>query len=169
MQVRFKRLNDNAVLPRPAHEGDALDLAAIDEVILEPNVPTLVKTGWAIEMPPDVRGWVTPRSGLALKHGVTVLNAPGLIDPQYRGEVGVILVWGGHAPNHSADDSWPVYWEDAAGNKTAVRSGPRPRYRISTGDRIAQLTFQRIEAISIIESSDLTETARAAGGFGSTG
>lgn len=186
MKVSFKRLHDAAVLPKAAHPGDALDLSAVGEVILQPNVPTLVKTGWAIELPPDYRAWVTPRSGLALKHGITVANAPGLIDPQYRGEVGVILLWNGHAHNTMQ------WYLPVSGNKRWVDVGPellevekhersvlpwetlyhptgKYGFRIAPGDRIAQLTISRIEPFEISEAEELSTTERGANGFGSSG
>lgn len=174
MTIKWKRLNDAAVLPKAAHPGDALDLSAVEEVILQPNVPTLVKTGWAIELPENYRAWVTPRSGLALKHGITVLNAPGLIDPAYRGEVGVILMWSGLNPNAQAfSNGRDVQWKHGvdfidfpSGDYHLIHL---TGFRIAPGDRIAQLTYSRIEPTENIESEELTETTRGAAGFGSTG
>jgi dUTP pyrophosphatase len=134
-------LNAAAVLPRYAHPGDAgLDLCAAVDAVIEPGAWRTIATGIAIELPPGTEGQVRPRSGLAAKHGVTVLNAPGTIDEGYRGEVGVILI------NHG-----------------------REPFRISPGDRIAQLVVQRRLAVEVVTIDDLTETTRGAGGFGSTG
>jgi dUTP pyrophosphatase len=175
--IRWKRLHDAAVFPKAAHAGDALDLSATEEIILQPNVPALVKTGWAIELPENYRAWVTPRSGLALKHGITVLNAPGLIDPAYRGEIGVILLWNGHdstgwtcSKKRDEGDGDPWWPKHEMNGKTAVACPTcKPAYRIASGDRIAQLTTSRIEPTENIESEELTDTTRAADGFGSTG
>lgn len=140
-QLRIVRLNEAAVIPERAHPHDAgLDLTAIHDAWLGPGERALVGTGIAIALPVGTVGMVCPRSGLAAKQGVTVLNAPGIVDAGYRGEVKVILV------NHSEDG---VY--------------------IGRGDRIAQLVITPIltPAIEVVDSLD--ETARGAGGFGSTG
>jgi dUTP pyrophosphatase len=131
--------------PLPAYESDlaaGIDLrAAISEPItLKPLERALVKTGLFMELPAGTEAQVRPRSGLALKQGITVLNAPGTIDADYRGEVGVILI--------------------NLGAETAV---------ISPGDRIAQLVFARYEQAVFEEVNELTSTTRGAGGFGSTG
>ncbi|MFY7664906.1 MULTISPECIES: dUTP diphosphatase [Flavobacterium] len=142
--LAVKIINTSA-FPLPAYESDlaaGIDLrAAISEPItLQPLQRTLVKTGLFLELPAGTEAQVRPRSGLALKQGITVLNAPGTIDADYRGEVGVILI--------------------NLGAETAV---------ISPGDRIAQLVFARYEQAVFEEVNELTATARGAGGFGSTG
>jgi dUTP pyrophosphatase len=141
--VRIEIVRDDPTLPSPAYarEGDAgLDLAAAATVTLAPGTRQLVPTGLRLAIPSGHAGLVLPRSGLALRSGVTVLNAPGLIDSGYRGEVGVLLV------NHGAE---------------AVT--------ISRGERIAQLVIQRVERATLVEVSALDATGRGAGGFGSTG
>jgi dUTP pyrophosphatase len=116
-----------------------MDLTAIGEVLLEPNRPSLVPTGLAIELPPGFEAQIRPRSGLALKHAITLPNAPATIDPGYRGEIKVILLNMGSAP-----------------------------YQIHKGDRIAQMVIARYEAIEWDET-ELNDSARGAGGFGSSG
>jgi dUTP pyrophosphatase len=141
MELRIRRLTPDAVLPAAAHPGDAgLDLCAAVAVTLPPGGWATVPTGIAIELPAGTEAQVRPRSGLAAKHGVTVLNAPGTIDEGYRGEVGVILINHGAAP-----------------------------FAVTPGARIAQLVVQRRLEIAVVEADGLTATARGAGGFGSTG
>ena len=130
------------MLPEYAHgpEEDAgMDLCAVEEVTLEPGVPRLVPTGLAVEVPPGYEAQVRPRSGLALKHAIAMPNAPGTIDPGYRGEVRVILLNLGREP-----------------------------YTIHAGDRIAQMIVARYEAVEWVES-ELAESRRGTGGFGSSG
>lgn len=145
--VRVERLPHAESLPLPAYEttGSAgMDLrAALPEdepVTLAPGARALVKTGLKIALEPGFEAQVRPRSGLALKHGVTCLNAPGTVDSDYRGEVGVILI------NH----------------------GQEP-FVIRRGERIAQMVIARHEQAEMVEVEALDETARGAGGFGSTG
>jgi len=133
----------DAALPLPAYarEDDAgLDLYAADTVTLAPGARALVPTGIALAIPPGFAGFVLPRSGLALRHGVTCLNTPGLIDAGYRGEVKVLLINHGHEP-----------------------------VTLSRGERIAQLVVQRVERVALIPVTELAPSARGAGGFGSTG
>jgi deoxyuridine 5'-triphosphate nucleotidohydrolase len=130
-------------LPRPATAGAAgLDLpaAVTAPLVLVPGARALVPTGFAVALPPGCEGQVRPRSGLALRHGVTLLNSPGTIDEDYRGEVQVILVNLGQAP-----------------------------FTVERGMRIAQLVIGRVVAATVEEVADLDETARSAGGFGHTG
>jgi dUTP pyrophosphatase len=135
-------LDERAVLPARAHAGDAgLDLVSVESVELPPGGRARVRTGIAIELPDGHAGLVVPRSGLAARHGVTVLNAPGLIDAGYRGEVAVLLV--------NTD-------RDAA-------------YRIEAGDRIAQLVVVPVALAEPQAVAGLTASARGEGGFGSTG
>ena len=141
MKLLIKRLSPTAILPSYAHPGDAgLDLFADVTISLEPGETKLVGTGISIELPPGAEGQVRPRSGLALKHGMTVLNAPGTIDHGYRGEVGVILI------NH----------------------GSR-RFDVVPGMKIAQLVVAACLAVEVVEAGELSGTARGQGGFGSTG
>ena len=139
--IEFKKLNENAVLPSFANEGDAgLDICSVQDLVLEPGKRALVKTGVAIQLPKGWEAQVRSRSGLAYKRGVVVLDSPGTIDEPYRGEIGVILI------NH----------------------GEEP-YSISVGDRIAQLVLRRTEDVIPVFVDELTETNRGTGGFGSTG
>ena len=142
MKVQIQRLVPEAALPEYAHgprEDAGLDLRSIEAILLEPGVPVAVRTGLAIELPPGYEAQVRPRSGLALKHAITVLNSPGTIDPGYRGEICVILLNLGKAA-----------------------------YPIQVGDRIAQMVVARYEPIDWVETT-LSGTARGTGGFGSSG
>jgi dUTP pyrophosphatase len=139
--LKVKRLSAGAVLPAYAHPGDAgLDLCSAVAASLDPGESKLIGTGISIELPPNTEGNVRPRSGLALKHGITVLNSPGTIDCGYRGEVGIILI------NHG-----------------------RVRFDVLPGMKIAQLVVAPCMTVGVEETSDLTESARGQGGFGSTG
>ena len=141
MELRVRRINPEAIIPAYAHPGDAgLDLHASEDVALDPGVARLVPTGVAIELPEATEAQVRPRSGLALKHSVTVLNTPGTIDEGYRGEVGVVLI------NH----------------------GPAT-FQVTRGMRIAQLVVQKRWTVQVVEVDGLTDTTRGTGGFGSTG
>ena len=141
MHLKVKRLTPDALLPHYAHPGDAgLDLFAGEPATLAPGDVRLVKTGIALELPAGTEAQVRPRSGLAAKHGVTVLNTPGTIDEGYRGEVGVILI------NHG-----------------------RQPFVIEKGAKIAQLVVKPVLRVEVAEVEALSDTARGAGGFGSTG
>jgi dUTP pyrophosphatase len=142
LSLRVKRLDPRAVLPRRAHDGDAgLDLHALDGFELGPGERAQVRTGIAIALPPGTAGLVLPRSGLAARHGIALVNAPGLIDEGYRGELQVLLL--------NTDRS--------------------ETFRGQSGDRIAQLVVVDVEGPEIVETEDLGDTARGAGGFGSSG
>jgi len=145
VRVRVRRLPAarDLPLPAPASPGSSgADLrAAVDgELVLRPGARALVPTGLVLEIPAGWEGQVRPRSGLALRHGIGVLNAPGTIDSDYRGEVGVILVNLGDAD-----------------------------FTVRRGDRIAQLVFARVEPVEWEEAGELDGSGRGAGGFGSTG
>ena len=141
MKLLVKRLSPTAILPGYAHPGDAgLDLFAAVAVSLEPGERKLVGTGLSIELPPNTEAQVRPRSGLALKSGITVLNTPGTVDHGYRGEVGVILI------NHG-----------------------RERFDVQPGMKIAQMVIAPFVHVSVEEAGELSGTARGQGGFGSTG
>ena len=141
MNIIIKKLSPNAVLPSYAHPGDAgMDLCACEGVVIASGAFAVVKTGIALELPAGTEGQVRPRSGLAAKHGVTVLNAPGTIDEGYRGEIGVILI------NHGKDT-----------------------FHVEPGMRIAQLVIAPTHRATLRETAALTDTSRGAGGFGSTG
>lgn len=144
MIVRFRRLESNPDLPLPSRQtpGSAgYDVASAEpDFVLQPGERRLVGTGLAMELPHDVECQVRPRSGLALRHGITLPNSPATIDPDYRGELKVI-VW------NAGTDAVPI-----------------PR-----GTRIAQLVFARFVAPELVETEELSESGRGVGGFGSTG
>ena len=141
VDIAAVRLDGELPLPAYAKPGDAgLDLRASELVRLEPGERRLVPTGLAVAIPGGHAGFVLPRSGLAMQKGVTVLNAPGLIDSGYRGELKVLLI------NHGSE---PV--------------------TIARGERIAQLVIQRVASATLVEVERLPESARGPGGFGSTG
>ncbi len=142
MKINIKRIDRTVPLPAYQHFGEdaGLDLHAAEDCIIKKNDYRLIKTGLMISIPPGYGGFVYPRSGLALKHGITVLNADGVIDPGYRGEIGVILI------NHGKDD-----------------------FKIKHGDRIAQLILHRTISVEWEEVDSLPESNRSAGGFGHTG
>jgi dUTP pyrophosphatase len=140
--LRVRRLDPRARLPARAHPGDAgLDLHALEPVVLGPGERGSVPTGLAIELPPGHAGLVLPRSGLAARHGVALVNAPGLIDEGYRGEVRVLLL--------NTDRTEAV--------------------SLAAGDRIAQLLVVAAPPCAVEEADALGETRRGAGGLGSTG
>jgi dUTP pyrophosphatase len=141
VKLHVKRLSPTAVLPAYAHPGDAgLDLFADVSTSLEPGESKLVGTGLSIELPPGTEAQVRPRSGLALKYGISVLNTPGTIDHGYRGEIGVILI------NH----------------------GPA-RFDVTPGMKIAQMVIAPCLTVTVEERGALSGTSRGQGGFGSTG
>ena len=140
--MKIRRLHPDAVLPRYAHgpaEDAGMDLHAVENVLLGPGETKLVSTGLAIELPPGFEAQLRPRSGLALKHGITLPNAPATIDPGYRGELRVILHNFGREP-----------------------------FTIQPGERIAQMVVARYEAVEWIET-ELSDSQRGQGGFGSSG
>jgi dUTP pyrophosphatase len=143
MRIPVRRIDPTLPLPAAQHAGDAgHDLRAREGVVLAPaGGRAAVPTGIAVAIPPGWAGLILPRSGLALRHGVTCLNAPGLIDAGYRDEIRVILV------NHD----------------------PTEPFKVEVGDRIAQLVIQEVAAVEWDEVEDLGQTARGQGGFGSTG
>lgn len=143
MHVSVQRLDPELPLPRQQHTDDAgYDLHARDEVVIAPNGGrALVPTGLAIAIPSGYAGFVLPRSGLALEHGVTCLNAPGLIDSLYRGELKVLL----------------------------VNTDPAEEFTVHRGDRIAQLVIQKVEYVEWEAVESLDATTRDTFGFGSTG
>jgi len=141
MTIHFQRIHPGAVLPQYAHPGDAgMDLCACEASEIEPGARLLVRTGLVMELPAGTEAQVRPRSGLALKHGVTLLNTPGTIDEGYRGEIGILLI------NHG-----------------------REIFRITPGMRIAQMVIAPVLRVTVAEAADVSATARGTGGFGSTG
>ena len=142
MTLRFARLHRQARAPAQAHPGDAgYDLFAAESAVLRPGERASVGTGIAVAIPDGCAGLVLPRSGLAARHGITLPNAPGLIDSGYRGELRVLL----------------------------LNTDPAEPFEVSAGDRIAQLVLVRLEPAPLEEVEALEETARGLGGFGSTG
>ena len=141
MQLKVKRLEPSATLPDRAHTNDAgLDLYSSVDLEIQPGQTRLVGTGLAIELPPGTEAQVRPRSGLALKHNVTVLNTPGTIDEGYRGAVGVILI------NHG-----------------------RTVFVVQRGMKVAQLVVKPTVEVEVVAVDTLSDTLRGVGSFGSTG
>jgi dUTP pyrophosphatase len=140
--LNFTRLSESAREPSRAHDGDAgYDLYAVEAARIAPGERAGVGTGIALAIPEGWAGLVLPRSGLAARHGITLPNAPGLIDAGYRGEVRVLL----------------------------LNTDPREPFEVAPGDRIAQLVLVRHESAELIEVESLEETVRGTGGFGSSG
>jgi len=141
-EIKIKMLEEGLPVPRYAHNGDAgLDLPSRSDIVLQPGQRAMVPTGIAVAIPAGFAGFVLPRSGLAARHGIALVNSPGLIDSGYRGEVTVVLI--------NTDQAEP--------------------FRIRRGDRIAQLVIQRVEGVVLTQVKDLDDTSRGGGGFGSTG
>lgn len=142
VSLPVKRLDPTVELPAYAYAGDAgLDLRSNEDVTLAPLERRLVSTGLAVAIPEGYAGFVQPRSGLALREGLSMANTPGLIDSHYRGELKVC----------------------------AINLDPERSIRIERGERIAQLVIQRVPVVSLVEVDELDETDRGAGGFGSSG
>ena len=142
IELRVTRLRDDAVLPARANRGDAgLDIRACEPVTIGPGERATVGTGLAVEIPDDHAGLVVPRSGLAVRHGLSIVNTPGVIDAGYRGEVRVVL----------------------------LNTDREQAFTVEPGMRIAQLLVLPAPAIEVVEVDELTETARGDGGFGSSG
>ncbi len=142
MTIRIQKIHPAATLPAYAHgpnEDAGMDLCSVEDAVLEPGVAKLVATGLTVEIPPGYEAQVRPRSGLALRHAITMPNSPGTIDPGYRGELRVILLNLGREP-----------------------------YTIRAGDRIAQMVVAKYEAVEW-EEENLSESRRGPGGFGSSG
>lgn len=141
MTLAIRRIDPAALLPTYAHPGDSgMDVRSIETVTLRPGDRALVRTGLVFQLPPDAEAQVRPRSGLALRHGVTVLNAPGTIDAGYRGEVGVIL----------------------------VNLGAEP-FTVEKGMKVAQVVVASVVRAEVVEVAETDATERGADGFGSTG
>ena len=142
LEIAVQKLHADVKMPAYAHEGDAgLDLYSTISHTLQPGERVLIPTGLKMAIPHGYEGQVRPKSGLALKHGLTVLNTPGTVDAPYRGEVGVIL----------------------------INLDPRASYQIKKGEKVAQMVFNKVEYAAFTEAAELTDTTRGAGGFGSTG
>jgi dUTP pyrophosphatase len=142
VELEVTRLREESRLPTRAHEGDAgLDLCAAEAASLEPGERASVGTGIAVAIPPGHAGLVLPRSGLAKRHGITIPNAPGLIDSGYRGELRVLL----------------------------LNADPAESFDVAPGDRIAQLVVTPVAEVEAVEVASLDETSRGLAGFGSSG
>ena len=142
IKVPIKRLDPTVELPSYAYEGDAgLDLRASEDVTLQPFERRLISTGLAIAIPEGYAGFVQPRSGMALKRGLSMANTPGLIEAHYRGELKVV----------------------------AINLDPKEAIHIERGERIAQLVIQQVPVVDLEEVDELDDTDRGAGGFGSSG
>jgi dUTP diphosphatase len=140
-QLPVRKLRSDAVLPSRAYDGDAgLDLSAAERVVLAPGERAVVGTGLAVAVPEGHAGFVQPRSGLAATHGITIVNAPGLVDSGYRGEVKVVLLNTGHEP-----------------------------FQVEPGMRIAQFVVLPVAAVELVEVADLPVTERGERGHGSSG
>ena len=141
MKLLVEKIDEKAIIPFKSHDGDAgMDLFSVEEITLEPMERKLIHTGIKIQLPKNTEAQIRPRSGLALKHGITVLNTPGTIDEGYRGEIGIILI------NFSKEE-----------------------FKIEKGMKIAQMVIKPILDLEVEEVYELTETSRGQGGFGSSG
>ncbi|EDS76548.1 deoxyuridine 5'-triphosphate nucleotidohydrolase [Clostridium botulinum C str. Eklund] len=141
MKLLVEKINDKAIIPFQAHEGDAgMDLFSVEEVTIKPMERKLIHTGIKMQLPKNTEAQIRPRSGLALKYGITVLNTPGTIDEGYRGEIGIILI------NLGSDE-----------------------FKVEEGMKIAQMVIKPTLTLQIKEVVELTETTRGQDGFGSTG
>jgi dUTP pyrophosphatase len=141
IEVAVRRLRPDAHLPRQAYEGDAgLDLAACDRAVLEPGERATIPTGVAVEIPEGYAGFVQPRSGLAARHGIAIVNAPGLIDSGYRGEIRIVL----------------------------LNTDREHAFVVEPGMRIAQLVIAPVASTRLVEVDELASSERGARGFGSS-
>lgn len=142
IELKIKLLDAGLTMPRYQHDGDAgLDLPSRVDLVIEPGERAMVPTGIAVAIPDGYAGFVLPRSGLASRHGIALVNSPGLVDSGYRGEISIVM----------------------------INTDKRQAFQVKRGDRIAQLVIQKVEDVSIIGVDELDETSRGAGGFGSTG
>ena len=142
IEVQIKLLDEDLPMPRYQHEGDAgLDLPSRVDYVLEPGERAMIPTGIAVAIPRGYAGFVLPRSGLASRHGISLVNSPGLVDSGYRGEMAIIM----------------------------INTDKREAFHIKRGDRIAQLVIQKVVEATTVQVSELDATSRGAGGFGSTG
>lgn len=142
IEVQIKLLDEGLTMPRYQHEGDAgLDLPSRVDYVLEPGERAMIPTGIAVAIPRGYAGFVLPRSGLASRHGIALVNSPGLVDSGYRGEMSIIM----------------------------INTDKREAFHIKRGDRIAQLVIQKVVEATTVQVSELDATSRGAGGFGSTG
>ncbi|HXI89841.1 MAG TPA: dUTP diphosphatase [Blastocatellia bacterium] len=142
IEIQIKLLDEDLPMPRYQHEGDAgLDLPSRVDYVLGPGERAMIPTGIAVAIPRGYAGFVLPRSGLASRHGIALVNSPGLVDSGYRGEMAIIM----------------------------INTDKREAFHIKRGDRIAQLVIQKVVEATTIQVSELDATSRGSGGFGSTG
>jgi len=141
INVKIKKIKDNAIIPKYVHEGDSgVDLYSAEDYLLKPGERVLVSTGLKIAIPKGYEAQIRPKSGLALNNGVSIVNTPGTIDAGYRGEIGIITINLG-----------------------------KENFKIEKGKKIAQMVFNKVEEAKFEEVEDLDNTKRGDGGFGSTG
>lgn len=141
MKTKIKRIHEDAIVPYKAHESDAgFDVCSVEDQIIRVGETGLVPTGIQLELPPQTEAQIRPRSGLALKHSLTVLNSPGTIDAGYRGELKIIMI------NHGKED-----------------------FTVTKGMRIAQMVIAPVLEVTLEEVENLSESSRDTGGFGSSG
>ena len=139
--LKVVKIHEDAILPNYAHPGDAgLDIYSVEEKLLNPGERVLIKTGIKIELPKNTEAQMRPRSGLALKHGISLVNSPGTIDEGYRGEIGVIVI------NHGSES-----------------------FKVEKGMKICQMVVKPVWTVNVEEVLELDNTERGEGGFGSTG
>ena len=142
IELQIKLLDEGLEMPRYQHEGDAgLDLQSRVDFVLEPGARAMIPTGIAVAIPPGYAGFVLPRSGLASRHGIALVNSPGLVDSGYRGEMSIVM----------------------------INTDKHETFHIKRGDRIAQLVIQKVEEVKLVRVAELDNTSRGEGGFGSTG
>src|SRR5438309_1544650 len=141
IELQIKLLDEDLPMPRYQHECDAgLDLPSRIDLVLEPGERAMIPTGIAVAIPPGYAGFVLPRSGLASRHGIALVNSPGLVDAGYRGEMAIVM----------------------------INTDKRETFHIKRGDRIAQLVIQKVEELKLVRVVELDNTTRGEGGFGST-
>lgn len=156
--LKIRKLHPDAVIPQYAKEGDSgFDLVAIEDALIHPGETKLVRTGIAVELPPNTELQVRPRSGLSLKTPLHIRNAPGTVDNGYRGEVGVIC----HCLHNPGSPGFYTYYEQEQGLDKCVH--------IKKGDRIAQGVVCPVIRCEIEEAEELSDTSRGSDGYGSTG
>lgn len=141
MKLKVKRIDEEAIIPKYVHSTDSgMDIYSIENKVIKPGETVLIKTGLKIELPPNTEAQIRPKSGIALKNSVTVLNTPGTIDEGFTGEICIILI------NHGKED-----------------------YKVNKGEKISQMVIQPVIRVDIEEVHDIQNTSRGEGGFGSTG
>lgn len=141
MKLKVKRISPDAIMPKYIHGTDSgMDVFSVEDKIIHPSETCLIKTGLKIELPPNTEAQIRPKSGIALKNSVTVLNTPGTIDEGYTGEICIILINHGNSP-----------------------------YKVNKGEKIAQMVIMPVIRVTLEEVDEIGDTSRGEGGFGSTG